>query len=187
MISLLSEKDASSWLSALPVEEHGFSLHKDAFRDALFLCYGWLPSGLPVHCVCGQGFSTDHALNCPTEGILHLGTMNYVILQLSFYQRCVLMFALTTTLWGDIDLCHCKCSRWCSFGYSAAGFWGSQHQKTFFDVKVFNPNASSYWGSQVSSLYCRFEKVIYKRRRYEQRIREVEMASFTPFVFRPLH
>ena len=68
MISLLSEKGASSWLSALPVEEHGFALHKGALRDALFLRYGWLPSGLPVHCVCGQGFSVDHALNCPIGG-----------------------------------------------------------------------------------------------------------------------
>ena len=68
MISLLSEKGASFWLSTLPVEEHGFALHKGAFRDALFLHYGWLPSGLPVHCVCGQGFSVDHALNCPTGG-----------------------------------------------------------------------------------------------------------------------
>ena len=24
---------------------------------------------------------------------------------------------------------------------SAAGFWGSRHQKAYFDVKVFNPNA----------------------------------------------
>ena len=31
---------------------------------------------------------------------------------------------------------------------SAAGFWGGQHQKAYFDVKVFNPNASSYRGSQ---------------------------------------
>ena len=68
MICLLSEKGASSWLSALPVEEHGFALHKGAFWDALFLRYGWLPSGLPVCCVCGQGFSIDHALNCPTGG-----------------------------------------------------------------------------------------------------------------------
>ena len=64
---------------------------------------------------------------------------------------------------------------------SAAGFWGSQHQKAYFDVKVFNPNASSYRGSQVSFLYRKFEKD--KRRKYEQRIREIEMASFTPLVF----
>ena len=30
-VSLSSEKGTSSWLSALPVEEHGFALHKGAF------------------------------------------------------------------------------------------------------------------------------------------------------------
>ena len=33
---------------------------------------------------------------------------------------------------------------------SAAGFWGYKYQKAFFDVKVFNANASSYCGSQIS-------------------------------------
>ena len=47
IISLSSEKGASSWLSSLPAEEHSFALHKGAFRDALYLRYGWLPSGLP--------------------------------------------------------------------------------------------------------------------------------------------
>lgn len=37
------EKGASTWLTSLPLEEFGFSLHKGAFRDALALCYGWLP------------------------------------------------------------------------------------------------------------------------------------------------
>ena len=49
IISLSGEKGASSWLSSLSVEEHGFALHKGAFRDALYLQYGWLPSGLPVN------------------------------------------------------------------------------------------------------------------------------------------
>ena len=41
----------------------------------------------------------------------------------------------------------------------AAGFWpGWSAPKGFFDVKVFNPNASSNWGLQVSSLYRRFKK-----------------------------
>ena len=46
---------------------------------------------------------------------------------------------------------------------------------------IFNANASSYRGTQVSSLYRRFERE--KQRKYEQRIREVEMGSFTPLVF----
>ena len=32
------------------------------------------------------------------------------------------------------------------------GLWGCKYQKTFFDVKVFNANAPSYRGKQVSSL-----------------------------------
>ena len=61
---------------------------------------------------------------------------------------------------------------------------GSCHQKVFIDVKVFNPNASSYRCSSLSSLYCRLEKE--KRRKYEQRIRDVEMECFTLLVFSTL-
>ena len=33
-------KGASSWLTVLPLDEHGFSLHKGDFRDAVCLRYG---------------------------------------------------------------------------------------------------------------------------------------------------
>ena len=32
------------------------------------LRYGWLPSGLPAKCVCGHGFTVDHAMNCSSGG-----------------------------------------------------------------------------------------------------------------------
>ena len=32
---LAREKGSSSWLTVLPIESHGFSLHKGAFRDAI--------------------------------------------------------------------------------------------------------------------------------------------------------
>ena len=60
-LSICSEKGVSSWLSALPISEHGFVLHKGAFRDALCLRYGWRPSHLPSNCVCGQNFFIEHA------------------------------------------------------------------------------------------------------------------------------
>ena len=34
-VNLAQEKGALSWLTALSVQEHGFSLHKTAFHDAL--------------------------------------------------------------------------------------------------------------------------------------------------------
>ena len=53
-MKISTENGASSWLSTLPIEEHGFALHKGAFRDALCFRYGWQPTHLPAHCVCGK-------------------------------------------------------------------------------------------------------------------------------------
>ena len=66
--SASTEKGASSWLSTLPIEDHGFALHKGAFRDALCFRYGWRPPLLPSQCVCGAKFTIEHSLNCPRGG-----------------------------------------------------------------------------------------------------------------------
>ena len=39
-MELSQEEGASTWLTALPIDNHGFALHKTAFRDALSLRYG---------------------------------------------------------------------------------------------------------------------------------------------------
>ena len=67
-MELNSEKGASSWLSVLPISDHGFALHKGAFHDSMCLHYYWQPPNLPSHCVCRSSFNTDHALTCPTGG-----------------------------------------------------------------------------------------------------------------------
>ncbi len=74
-MSLTMEKGASSWLTVLPLEEHHFALHKQAFRDALALRYGWLPTHIPTNCSCGQPFSVKHALSCP-KGAHQSGIMS---------------------------------------------------------------------------------------------------------------
>ena len=67
-MTVSAEKGASNWLSTLTIAEHGFALHKGAFRDALCLWYGWRPSHLPSHCICGQQFTVEHALSCSRGG-----------------------------------------------------------------------------------------------------------------------
>ena len=67
-VDLTKEKGSSTWLSALPLVEHGFALHKGAFHDALALRYGWTPSEMPSMCTCGCNFSVEHALSCPKGG-----------------------------------------------------------------------------------------------------------------------
>ena len=63
----------------------------------------------------------------------------------------------------------------------ASGFWGGQFERAFFNVRVFNPRAPTNLTPQLSSAYARHEKE--KRRSYQQRVIQVEHASFTPLVF----
>ena len=67
-VELSQEKGASIWLTALPIENYGFALHKSAFRDASCLRYNWPLNNQPSQCSCGHSFSIDHALSCPTGG-----------------------------------------------------------------------------------------------------------------------
>ena len=67
-VNLSKEKGASSWLTTLPLKTHGFTLHKQAFRDALSLRYGWTPNKLPSKCACGSSFTVEHALSCAKGG-----------------------------------------------------------------------------------------------------------------------
>ena len=52
-----------------PLSEHGFTLHRSAFQDALALRYGWSPLRPPSLCTCGTAFSVEHALSCPKGGL----------------------------------------------------------------------------------------------------------------------
>ena len=60
------------------------------------------------------------------------------------------------------------------------GFWGGRYEKSFLDVRVFNPHAPSNNKTSINSCYRKHEND--KKRAYEQRIREVEHSSFTPLV-----
>jgi len=61
----------------LPIEEHGFALHKGAFRDALVCVMdGYQVVCLLGVCVCGQGFTVNHAI------VLSVGSLPYDIMNL---------------------------------------------------------------------------------------------------------
>ena len=62
-----------------------------------------------------------------------------------------------------------------------ADFGGDDRAGAFFDVRVFHPNAPSYRNSNIPFIYRRHEQA--KKREYGDRVREVELASFTPLVF----
>ena len=62
----------------------------------------------------------------------------------------------------------------------AKGFW-NQGQQAYFDVKVFNPLPKTYSSTSLPQCYRRAE--LGKKRKYEERIREIKHCSFTPLVF----
>ena len=61
------------------------------------------------------------------------------------------------------------------------GLWGGRFERTYLDVRVFNPHAPTNRNSSISNCYRKHEAE--KKRVYEQRIREVEHSTFTPLVF----
>ena len=60
------------------------------------------------------------------------------------------------------------------------GFWNAM-QDTLFEVRMFNPLASSYCNNTIPVLFKANERT--KRSYYEHRVIEVEHGSFTPLVF----
>ena len=58
---------------------------------------------------------------------------------------------------------------------------GGRSEKTFFDVRVFNPHAPSNKSLAPPACYRKHERE--KKRAYEQRVREVDHSTFTPLVF----
>ena len=63
---------------------------------------------------------------------------------------------------------------------SAIGLW-SDYERTFFDVRVTHPTAESHMKKSLSYLYK--EKENQKKNMYNDRVINVEKATFTPLVF----
>ena len=183
-MDLAQERGASNWLTALPIEEHGFLLHKGAFRDAVALRYGWHPLHLPTSCTCGKSFTVDHALSCPRGGfpiIRHNEIRDFTANIMSEVCHNVSIEPHLQPVTGEsLSFATSNSQDGARLDIAANGFWGGRFERTFFDVKVFNPFAPSNRHSQPSNSYRAHENA--KKRMYEQRIREIEHSSFTPLV-----
>ena len=184
-LEMAQEKGASSWLSALPIKSCGFALHKTEFRGTICLQYNWTPERLPTQCACGESFSITHAMDCHCGGFptrRHNEIHDITVEMMSQVCHNVIREPQLQPLSGE------------TFSYASTnfedgarsdicvpGFWGNQYQRAFFDVRVCNPNAQSYCNSSLKTVYGKQERE--KRKTYEERIREVEMGSFTPLIF----
>ena len=89
-MDLAAVRGASSWLTTLPLNEHGFALHKSAFQDVLALRYGWPPLRSLSFCACHVTFS-DLSLRgaYPLYDIMRSETLLLLCLR-KFAPKCVL-------------------------------------------------------------------------------------------------
>ena len=71
-MELASEKGASSWLTALPVQQFRYLLNKQQFTDAVCLRYNLTLKDCPKVCACGHDNSVNHALVCKLGGYMSM-------------------------------------------------------------------------------------------------------------------
>ena len=184
-MDLSQEKGASIWLTVLPIEEFGFSLHKGAFRDALALRYNWPLHNIPSTCPCGSQFTVEHALSCPKGGyptIRHNEIRDFTAHLMTEVCHNVAIEPHLQPLSGEtLQEASSNVQDGARLDVAADGFWGSRFERAFFDVRTFNPYAPSNRRSTLQTVYRTHENI--KKRAYDQRIREVEHGTFSPLVF----
>jgi hypothetical protein len=64
-------KGSSIWLTALPLADEGYVIHKLEFFEAIYLCCWWELKLLPTHSACGNVFTVNHALSSLKGGFIH--------------------------------------------------------------------------------------------------------------------
>ena len=180
--NLNQEHGSSSWLTTLPLSEGRYDLTKQLFWDLIRIRYGWTLIKLPAYCECGEKFDLQHALSWKKGGFVSL-RHNFVrdITSSLLSEVCKDVrgepqlqpltgesFAPSTTTGNEVKFD--VCARW----FCQAG------KMTFFDVRVFNPNARRYAKQELSKTYQLNEKE--KKHLCNERIMQVEHGTFTPLV-----
>ena len=168
------DKGASSWLTTVPLVDQGLALNKQEFRDSPRLSHNMPLSDLPSKCICGEKYTVCHALSCKKEGFARgaetpwCSQPNVEVepeLQPLDNERFNFKSAVTSPA-SRLDL-------------KAGDFW-SRVATAFFDVRVTHVNSKCNQGKAISTIFKEQEE---KKRKYQQRLLDVEMRSFTPLDF----
>ena len=179
-----SQPGASSWLGALPLQEHAFNLNKGEFIDALSLRYNIQPRNMPSTCPCGASFNVTHALNRHKGGFVNIRHDNIKNLEAKLLQMVCNDVEVEPQLQPVVSTGSYKRSANITddarLDIRARGFW-RQGQNAFFDVRVTNADSKSQKDKNLKTVLHEHEQE--KKRSYNKRVMEVEHGTFTPLVF----
>ena len=180
-MALNKEKGSGSWLTALPLKDHGFCLNKQEFRDAVSLRYGWRIQNTPQYCACGAPNDINHTLICAKGGFVSMRHNALRDLNAELQQEVCKDIIIEPCLLpiNSEEVSGTSANR-AAPDISSRGLW-STFERTFYDVRVLHPNAPSYQTTSIPTLYKNHENE--KIRKYNSRIITVEKGTFTPLVY----
>ena len=185
-----SETGSPNWLRVIPMCQLNYFLNKQQFSDSIRLPYGWPTLGLPVSCSCGEGINVQYVMSCKRGGrefitLRHNEVRDITAALLSDVCKDVKLEPSFLALNGKEQTMRkiAKMNDEIRLAICARSFWESG-QKTFFDVRFFDPIAQSYSKQTQQTLKQSYSmNKNEKKRHYNTRIMEVDQGSFTPLVF----
>ena len=149
------------------------------------LRYDFPIEGISHTCMCGKPNSMEHCLSCPLGGYVHLrhNQIRDLTANLLSEAGCtdVTIEPHLLPITGEkFKYKSANTEDQARLDVSARKVWVDM-DKTFLDIRVFNSRADSNIKKSLNSALASHEKE--KKRVYNERILEVEKASFTPIVF----
>lgn len=187
IMDLLKLPAASMWLTTRPLKEFDFVLNRRQFRDTMCSRYGLRPQGLRQVCQCGKPNDLDHPFSCPNGGF-RTKVHNEIVQTVASIARSA-GYNDQSIEPDHLELLPGQDPSELKSAYRAAaggtdlrinGF-NTFSRDCFFDITGINPFAPSYNDVTPTALFTRRENA--KRRKYEDRITQVDNGDFIPLVF----
>ena len=179
--NIAQEKGVSNCLKAYPISDQEYHLNKQQFWDCVYLRYGWRLINIPSTCSCRSKMTIQHAMSCKKGGfstIRHNDLRDLITNLLTEVCKDVDIEPQLLPVTGEtFDNRTANTSNEVRVDIKSRGFW-VRGQQTFFDVRVFDPNANRYLNKALPQCYIQYEKE--KKRQYNDRVLEIYPGSFTP-------
>ena len=135
-------------------------------------------------CACGKGFDEKHASVCQKGGFIVFRHDEVRDVTAEFLRQVchdVRIEPSLQSLTGEtFSYKTTNTNNEARLDISAHSFW-TRNDRSFFDIRVFDPLAPSYEKTSLHAAYERNEQE--KGRKYTERIIRTEQGSFTPLVF----